>query len=124
MPYELMPTNNQILQDLGLPSSNVNAPIDFLTVQPEPVYDRVIMNPPFCRQADIKHVTHALRFLKPNGGLLVSVMSAGVTFRQNKLTTDFRQLVEERGGVIEKLPEGSFKASGTMVETVIAVIPS
>jgi 16S rRNA G1207 methylase RsmC len=36
------------------------------------------MNPPFARQADIHHVNHALKFLKPDG-LLVSVMSAGVT---------------------------------------------
>lgn len=80
------------------------------------------MNPPFGRQADIKHVSHALKFLKP-GGLLVSVMASSVTFRSNKLTTDFRQLIVDRGGHIKELPEGAFKSSGTMVNTVIVVIP-
>lgn len=95
---------------------------DFLTVGPEPIYDRVVMTPPFAKQADIKHVTHALSFLKP-GGLLVAVMSAGVVFRNDARTTEFRALVESRGGRIEPLPENSFKASGTGVNTVIAVIP-
>jgi predicted RNA methylase len=102
---------------------------DFLTVEPAPLtswvgrYDRVVMNPPFARQADIHHVNHALKFLKPDG-LLVSVMSAGITFRDNKLTQDFRDLIRARGGDIEALPEGAFKDSGTMVRTVIVTIPA
>lgn len=79
------------------------------------------MNPPFSRQADIKHVSHALKFLKPNGRL-VSVMASSMTFRSNKLTTEFRELIDLRNGWIEKLPEGAFKSSGTMVNTVIVVI--
>jgi len=121
--YELMPENNQALVDLNLPLSGVAPVGDFLEIKPTPVYDRVVMNPPFGKRADIKHVLHALNFLKPNG-LLVSVMAAGVTFRDDKLTSDFRQLVSERGGHIEDLPHASFKSSGTMVGTVIVVIPN
>lgn len=91
---------------------------DFLTIDPEPVYDRVVMNPPFGKQADIRHVRHAARFLKP-GGRLVAVMSAGVLFRENTLTRDFREYVSDLGGFFEELPEESFKASGTSVNTVI-----
>lgn len=120
--FELMPDNNKFLRDLKLHACGIGEPTDFLDVKPFDVFDRVVMNPPFGRQADIKHVIHALKFLKP-GGLLVSVMSSSVTFRSNKLTTDFRQLIEERGGHIEELPEGAFKSSGTMVNTVIVVIP-
>lgn len=94
---------------------------DFLTVPPEPVYDRVVMNPPFLKQADIKHVMHAHQFLKP-GGLLVSVMSAGITFRTDARTTAFNAFVQERGGHVEELPENSFKASGTGVHTVIVTV--
>lgn len=97
--------------------------MDFLLLEPVAAYDRVLMNPPFAKQADIKHVTHALNFLKP-GGLLVSVMASSVAFRDNKLTQDFRSLMRERGGWIEDLPDGSFKESGTMVRTIIAVIPA
>ena len=118
---ELMPANHDYL--LQQPTLRAVTRQDFLQVPPEQFYDRVIMNPPFSRQADIKHVLHALKFLKP-GGRLVSVMAASVSFRENKLTTDFRDLVAARGGAIEALPEGSFKASGTMVNTVVVTIPS
>lgn len=121
--YELMPANNDALHAMNLRLSGIGEPVDFLSVEPTPIYDRVVMNPPFGRQADIKHVTHALKFLK-QGGMLVSVMASSVTFRSNKLTVDFRQLIEERGGHIEELPRGSFKSSGTMVDTVIVVIPA
>jgi predicted RNA methylase len=121
--FELMPDNNNFLRDLKLHACGIGEPTDFLDVKPFDVFDRVVMNPPFGRQADIKHVSHALKFLKPSG-LLVSVMASSVTFRSNKLTTDFRQLIEERGGHIEELPEGAFKSSGTMVNTVIVVIPA
>lgn len=96
---------------------------DFLSIEPAASYDRVAMNPPFDKQADIRHVLHALKFLKP-GGLLVSVMASGLVFRDNKLTTDFRALIAERDGDIEALPEGSFKESGTGVNTVIVTIPA
>lgn len=121
--YELMPANNGYLHTLNISLSGVAAPTDFLTVEPNPIYDRIVMNPPFSRQADIKHVNHALKFLKP-GGKLVSVMASSVTFRSNKLTEDFRETVKSKGGWIEELPEGSFKSSGTMVNTVIVVIPN
>lgn len=119
--FELMPLNFAILSKddrLG-----IIQPGDFLKATPRAEYDRVIMNPPFSRQADIKHVLHALQFLRP-GGLLVSVMAASVGFRENKLTTDFRALIAARGGSIEALPAGSFKASGTMVNTVLVTIPN
>lgn len=96
---------------------------DFLAQFPQQRYDRVVMNPPFGKQDDIRHVNHALQFLKP-GGLLVAVMATGVLFRENRLTVEFRNLVANRGGAIDELPEGAFKASGTMVRTVIATIPA
>jgi phospholipid N-methyltransferase len=80
--------------------------------------DRIIMNPPFSGQADIAHVTHALKFVRA-GGKLVAVMSAGVLFRQDRKASEFRALIETLGGVFEELPEGSFKASGTNVNTVL-----
>jgi len=94
---------------------------DFLTVEPNPIYDRVVMNPPFGKQADIKHVTHALKFLK-KGGRLVSIMASGVTFRQNKLTETFNDLLGEYDYEVLDVPEKAFKDSGTMVKTVILVV--
>jgi len=95
---------------------------DFLTTDPRPAYDRVVMNPPFANQADIEHVKHAWKALKP-GGRLVAVMSAGVTFRQTSAAVAFRSRLEALGGALHPLPEGAFKESGTGVNTVIAVLP-
>jgi predicted RNA methylase len=95
---------------------------DFLEVPPEP-YDRVLMNPPFGDGADLRHVLHAELFLKP-GGRLLSVMAAGVEFRQDRKWAAFRSLVEGRGGWITRLPDDSFKQAGTGVGTVIVVIPA
>lgn len=96
---------------------------DFLTTSPQPVYDRVVMNPPFARQDDIRHVLHAHRALRP-GGLLVAVMSNGVTFRDTPLTREFRALLQAVGGELHPLPQGAFKESGTGVNTVVALAPA
>jgi predicted RNA methylase len=97
---------------------------DFLTVLPSVDfrYDRIVMNPPFAKRADLAHVRHALGFLSPKGRL-VAVMSAGVTFRQDKATVAFRELVAARGGTIEPLAPDSFKVAGTAVNAVIVTIP-
>ncbi|WP_405883572.1 class I SAM-dependent methyltransferase [Streptomyces sp. NBC_01384] len=95
---------------------------DFLAVPPEPRYDCVVMNPPFTKGADMAHVEHALRFLKPDG-LLVSVMFWAVTYQTRK-TAKFRALVEQRGGTAEAVAEGAFAESGTDVPTVIVTIPA
>ncbi len=93
---------------------------DFMRQTPDGIghYNFVVMNPPFSKRQDIAHVMHAFKFLKP-GGVLVSVMSGGVEFRDDKLGRDFRDFVAGYDGTIERLPEGSFKASGTMVRTVV-----
>lgn len=115
---ELLPKNFNGLCKLGFNAYH----IDFLNLkQGFGTYDVVVMNPPFARQADIHHVLHAFKFLKP-GGRLVAIMSASVSFRDNKLTTDFRSFVLDHNGEIELLPEGSFKDSGTAVNTCIVTM--
>lgn len=81
----------------------------------------VVMNPPFSRQQDIDHVRHAFGFLKP-GGTLVSIMGAGTAFRTNKKAVEFRAWVESLDGTIEPLPDGTFKAEGTMVRAVVVTV--
>ena len=98
---------------------------DFLEVAQKPNFDRVVMNPPFAKQADIAHVRHALGFVKP-GGRLVSVMSAAVTWKTDRRTQSFHAMLESgfgfKGYHFEDVPEGAFKESGTAVRTVILVV--
>jgi protein-L-isoaspartate O-methyltransferase len=117
---EVQDANASAIFDAGY--ANIVLVRDFLTTEPGTGYDRVVMNPPFARQDDIRHVLHAHRFLKP-GGLLVAVMSNGITFRDTPLTRQFRALVDAEGGSLHPLPEGTFKESGTGVNTVIALLP-
>lgn len=93
---------------------------DFLEQEPWPVYDRVVMNPPFAKGADIRHVMHAAKFLKP-GGRLVAVMGGGVADRQDKAAHGFRTFVEARGGSIAPLPLASFAEAGTKVNAFLVV---
>lgn len=98
---------------------------DFMDVKPDdlPRFDRIYMNPPFELQQDIDHVLHALSFVKPTGAL-ISIMSAGVKFNGNKKAAAFRDMLDNfPHAYLFDLPEGSFKESGTMVNTVIALFP-
>lgn len=114
---EIQPANRAVLRDLGF----AVVADDFLTFAPTTLYNRVVMNPPFSRQRDIDHVSHALKVLAP-GGRLVAIMSAGVEFRQNAKTVGFRKVVEAFGGSIHRLEDGSFADSGTMVNTVLVTM--
>lgn len=94
---------------------------DFLKAATAPIYDRIVMNPPFERLQDVDHVLHAYKFLKP-GGRLVSVMSPSAFFRGDKKSDAFRDWIDRFGAEVIDLPGGSFKASGTNVATKLIVI--
>jgi protein-L-isoaspartate O-methyltransferase len=74
--------------------------------------DRIVMNPPFERGADIAHIRHALTMLKP-GGRLVAICANGPR-QQEELQPICDEWIE--------LEPGAFKESGTMVNTAICVI--
>lgn len=96
---------------------------DFLGMRPDKYrpFDRVLMNPPFHRGLDTKHIAHALDFLAP-GGRLVAIASGALPSRGDKATRSLRERIEAWGGAIEDLPEGSFKEAGTNVATVMVVV--
>ena len=111
---ELNPENVEILVNKGFFTKYA----DFLEYTTESKYDRIVMNPPFTRQQDIAHVQKALPLLT-NSGILVSVMSASVMFRQDKRTQNFWAKVAEHPSEVIELSPGAFKVSGTNVNTVI-----
>lgn len=56
--------------------------------------------------------------------MVIAVISADTSFREDRTTKAFRDLVTSRGGRIERLPDDAFEASGTSIRTVMAVIPT
>lgn len=113
---EIQPENTAVLTAKGYRCRQG----DFLKMKGLGEYDVIVMNPPFAKQTDIDHVECALGYLK-KGGRLVAIMSAGVKFRDNKKTNNFRIVVDAYGGEIIDNPDGAFKTSGTMVNTVTVV---
>lgn len=85
---------------------------NFLQVAPTPEFDLVLMNPPFAGRHYLKHINHALRFLKP-GGYLVAVLPATAWYEHKALPD---------GGRWEDLPVASFSESGTNVPTGLFTI--
>jgi hypothetical protein len=78
---------------------------NFLEQAPVPEFDKVVMNPPFYGRHYVKHVRHALRFLKP-GGTLVAVLPATAHYDHGELAGEWRDL-----------PVASFADAGTNVPT-------
>lgn len=79
-------------------------------------FDAVLMNPPFVDGSDIKHIQHALNFLR-TGGRLVAICANGP--RQQAA---LRPLAEASGGFYEPLPAGTFAEAGTNVNTALVLI--
>lgn len=78
---------------------------NFLECPARSEFDKVVMNPPFYGRHYVKHVRHALKFLKP-GGTLVSILPATAWYDHGELKGEWRDL-----------PVGSFAEAGTNVPT-------
>ena len=100
---EYHPARASVARAKGHPVLTAN----FLEHPPTPIpgFDVVVMNPPFYGRHYVKHVLHALKFLKP-GGTLVSILPATAHYDHGELKGEWRDL-----------PVGSFSESGTNVPT-------
>ena len=116
---ELHPRRRAILESKGY---NVVGK-DFMDFEPQPIYDCVLMNPPFEKQQDIDHVQRAFQCLKP-GGRLVAIMSPSPFFTENSKAVAFRKWLDYLYPCVDwsELPAGTFKESGTMVQSRLIVI--
>ncbi len=96
---------------------------DFLEYQAGEQYDRIVMNPPFSKDQDIAHVSHAYGQLKP-GGRLVAIVSSMAGDRANTRNRQFREWLDNLDAVEQLLPEGAFLSSmnQTGVNTKMLVI--
>jgi predicted RNA methylase len=113
---EAFPPHRKALEEQGLELIGE----DFLRLSPDDVtqFDGIAMNPPFGKQADIHHILWASKFLK-TGGRVAAIASAGVAYRDDRLSREFRAWVESNGGTITDNPDGSFLHAGTGVRTVM-----
>ena len=90
--------------------------MDFFQYQPEMLFDRVVMNPPFENKADLYFIQHAYSAVKP-GGKLVAIAATSI---QN-YGSDF---LEVTGATVSKNPPNAFRSAfrPTGVNTVTIVI--
>ena len=91
---------------------------DFLKLTPDDLghFDRIVMNPPFTENQDIRHIRHAYKFLNP-GGRIISICSEHPFFANDKESVDFRTWITETDGYSTEDDDGAFKAAGTLVKT-------
>lgn len=115
MCVELDPKNREYLKAEGF---NVVAE-DFMTFEPDPRPDVIVMNPPFCKNQDAKHIARAIEMAKR---CVVAVASQGLAWKNESHCAYLRNIVSEYGGYISPLPDGSFKESGTDVHAVIVFV--
>lgn len=114
---ELMELNSSILIQKGFHHELG----DFLTIPNQPIYDKIIANPPFSKNQDIDHIKRMYEVCCPNGRI-VSVASKHWQISSNKKETEFRNWLNDVGAEIHEIEKGAFKDSGTMVSSCIIVI--
>ena len=112
---ELDPKNRAILEEQGFRVVGD----DFMTFEPSEPYDVIVMNPPFCKGQDARHILKAVSIAKRK---VVAIASASVLWRNDGPYKELRNVVEQYGGYMRELPDKSFKESGTMVKTALVVI--
>jgi len=89
---------------------------DLLETESEPVYDAVLMNPPFSEECE--HIQKAFEFVRP-GGSLVAVCSNCIQWKENRRYSQFRDWLAEH---THSIAEANAKFEMTGVHTVILVM--
>lgn len=118
--YELMPTNAMILRQSSLKFNLLGD--DFLRHR-DKKYSKIIANPPFSNNQDIDHIRAMYNTLSI-GGRLVSLASPSWTFGNQKKQYLFKEWLENEdiNALVLDVPKGTFKESGTMIESKIVII--
>lgn len=121
---EIHPPNQEILKSKGYNPYCMDF-MDFEIPADDEKYDYIIMNPPFSLKGDkhayITHINHALKMLK-HSGELVAIIPTGWCNNTSKKEEAFRNLVASNGTHVETLEAGTFKESGTMIETKVVAL--
>ena len=89
---------------------------DLLSAETAPIYDAVVMNPPFSEECE--HIKRAFDFLRP-GGSLVAVCSSSIQWKSTRKYEQFRDWLSEHTHSID---ECGAKFEMTGVHTVVLVV--
>lgn len=125
---ELNPESVEVLQAKNYKEVHSG---DFLQMLPPVLYGRIVMNPGFKNNDDIRHLGHALSWLIPEGGQLAAIMLATnvFTWEEARSRSNLSRREESLMKIlapykcrVHKLPDKSFHESGTDVATMAIVI--
>lgn len=85
-------------------------------------FDKIIMNPPFGKRLDAKHIVRAFNEFLQDGGTLVAIHSTGIKSSTDKYSKEFQKLYEKYGVLQEDYTNNEFKNSGkgTNIATTIS----
>ena len=117
--YELMPINQKILEDKVKNANLIGE--NFLEAPVAKKYDRIIANPPFNKGQYMEH-TYKMYELLEEEGILVVLLPLSWRYNSNKKEQAFKHFIEEHMEYEQFIERGSFKSSGTMIETEVVVL--
>lgn len=118
---ELMPENREILSKMDFTGNVTFVGDDFLSYATQSGYDKIIANPPFSENRDVKHLRKMYALLKP-GGVIAAITSRHWMVAQETICEEFRKWMNEVGGTVYSIEAGAFKESNTSVSTACVVI--
>ena len=88
---------------------------------PKASFDKIVMNPPFSKEMDLRHIALAYNLLKP-GGTLISLAAENSLYYDRSLTRQFNEKISKLDHKIQNIPTGAFAESGTNVDVVMIII--
>lgn len=94
---------------------------DFLKLNTDKLYSRIIANPPFAKNQDIEHIMKMYSLLKKDG-ILVSISSKHWENSNNKKEKEFKNFLDLIKAEIINIDAGEFKESGTNISSNIIII--
>lgn len=114
---ELMELNSDILNKKGFNHEKGN----FLLIPNQPIYTKIIANPPFSKNQDIDHVYRMWECLAV-GGRIITITSKHWIDSKNKKETEFKNWLNVVGAEQIEIEKGAFKESGTNISSLILII--
>ena len=95
---------------------------DFLQAEGlEERYDRIVANPPFSKNQDIRHILRMYDCLNPTGRM-VTLCSPHFEFANDRESCNFRDWLYSVNAHVRLVPKRTFRSSGTDIEARMIVI--